>query len=124
MIKISSKLVLSFTLAAFLVGAALLPAMPASAAATPTQQPMTHMMDKDKMMCMMQSPEMKPMMLSMMKDMMMSPEMKPMMMNMMKEMMQSPEMKEMMMSMKGDTMPNQDSEAQQQPVDHSKHQAQ
>jgi len=119
-----SKLVLSFTVVAFLLGAALLPTVPVSAAAAPTQQPMTHMMDKDKMMCMMQSPEMKPMMMGMMKDMMMSPEMKPMMMDMMKEMMQSPEMKDMMMGMMGNMEPKQNPDTQQQPVDHSKHQQQ
>jgi len=118
-----SKLVFSFTMVAFLIGAALLPAVPVSAA--PAQQPTTQaapMMDKDKMMCMMQSPEMKPMMMNMMKDMMMSPEMKPMMMDMMKDMMQSPEMKDMMTKMMQEMMSKHSADTQQQPVDHTKHQ--
>ena len=122
--KCYSKLVLSYTLGAFLIGAALLPAMPVSAAAAPIQHPLTHVVDKDKTQCMMQSPEMKPMMMSMMKDMMMSPEMKPMMMDMMKDMMQSPEMKDTMMGMMGDMIPKQDSTVPLQPVDHNKHQQQ
>lgn len=118
-----SKLVLSFTMVAFLIGAALMPAVPALAAQA--HQPATQMapmMDKDKMMSMMQAPEMKPMMMGMMKDMMMSPEMKPMMMDMMKEMMQSPEMKDMMMNMMQEMMSKHAVDTPQQPVDHNKHQ--
>ncbi|WP_084574373.1 hypothetical protein [Sporomusa malonica] len=117
-----SKLMLSFTLITLLVGAALAPALPVSAASaqqSPAQ--MTPMMDKDKMMNMMQSPEMKPMMMSMMKDMMMSPEMKPMMMDMMKDMMQSPEMKDMMQNMMKDMMSKHTAETPQQSADHTKH---
>jgi len=94
-----SKFILSVTMATFLIGAT--SAVPVFAA--DTQKHTTKMtgmaMDKDKMTCTMQSPEMKSMMMGMMKDMMMSPEMKPMMMDMMKEMMKSPEMKPMMMDM-------------------------
>ena len=118
-----SKLVLSFTMVTFLMGASLVPTVLVSAA--PAPQPTTQMapmMDKDKMMCMMQSPEMRPMMMGMMKDMMMSPEMKPMMMDMMKEMMQSPEMNDMMMNMMQEMMSKHAVDPLQQPVDHTKHQ--
>lgn len=119
-----SKLVLSLSMITFLMGIVTVPATLASAAPTPqSTHQMASMMDKDKMMCMMQSSEMKPMMMGMMKDMMMSPEMKPMMMDMMKEMMQSPEMSEMMMNMMQEMMSKHAVDtAPQQPVDHSKHQ--
>jgi len=90
-----SKFILSVTMATFLIGAT--SAVPVFAA--DTQKHTTKMtgmaMDKDKMTCTMQSPEMKSMMMGMMKEMMKSPEMKPMMMDMMK----SSDMKDMPMNM-------------------------
>ena len=79
------------------MSAVLLPTIPVLAAGTPEQQP-TVQMDKEEIMRMMESPEMRPMIISMMKNMMTSPEMRPMVMDIMKNVTQSPETKDIMQS--------------------------
>ena len=118
--SLTRSLIISGLLIGFTMSASAAPAT--TAKETPPACPMmtaehrTHMMHE-----MMNSPEMKTMMMTMMKEMMTSPEMKPLMMDMMKEMMSKPEMKEMMRAMMHEAPPQQVSVMQE---DHSQHQVQ